>query len=28
MSGIFFTGLMTGIAVYALQRALIGRDAD
>ena len=27
MSGIFLTGLMTGIAVYALQRALIGRDA-
>jgi hypothetical protein len=26
ISGLFLTGLMTGIAVYALQKALIGRD--
>jgi hypothetical protein len=26
ISGLFLTGLITGIAVYALQKALIGRD--
>jgi hypothetical protein len=26
ISGLFLTGLMTGIAVYALHKALVGRD--